>query len=73
MEELILINPMAYIYHLRYAEILLTIGGVEKGGNAEMVRTARKYFAHALELKPQKNLRALYGLLLCCAAAPKGV
>eukprot|EP00967_Tisochrysis_lutea_P059905 scaffold76417_cov39-Tisochrysis_lutea.AAC.3 len=22
---------MAYIYHLRYAEILLTIGGVEKG------------------------------------------
>jgi hypothetical protein len=31
MEELILINPMAYIYHLRYGEILLSIGGVEKG------------------------------------------
>ena len=29
---------------------------------------ARKYFAHALELKPAHNLRALYGLLLCCAA-----
>ena len=31
MEELILINPMSYIYHIRYAEILLTMGGVEKG------------------------------------------
>tara|TARA_B100000524_G_scaffold259825_1_gene141236 strand:+ start:37 stop:279 length:243 start_codon:yes stop_codon:yes gene_type:complete len=36
------------------------------------VRTARKYFAHALELKPQHNLRALYGLLLCISAVGKG-
>jgi hypothetical protein len=33
---------------------------------------ARKYFAHALELKPAHNLRALYGLLLCCAATSGG-
>jgi len=72
MEELLLLNPMAYIHHLRYAEILLTLGGVDKGGNADLVRTARKYFAHSLDLKPRGNLRALYGLLLCCAAAPKG-
>eukprot|EP00310_Coccolithus_braarudii_P019050 CAMPEP_0183338942 /NCGR_PEP_ID=MMETSP0164_2-20130417/6054_1 /TAXON_ID=221442 /ORGANISM="Coccolithus pelagicus ssp braarudi, Strain PLY182g" /LENGTH=323 /DNA_ID=CAMNT_0025508869 /DNA_START=55 /DNA_END=1026 /DNA_ORIENTATION=- len=72
MEELILINPMNYMYHIRYGEILFTIGGCERGHNAELVRTARKYFAHALELKPQNNLRALYGLLLCCAAAGKG-
>jgi hypothetical protein len=48
------------------------MGSGERGGNAELVRTARKYFAHALELKPSGNLRALYGVLLCCAAAPKG-
>eukprot|EP00965_Chrysotila_dentata_P042604 1413441-Pleurochrysis_carterae.AAC.1 len=59
-------------YHVRYGEILFTLYGNERGGNAEQVRTARKYFAHALELKPSGNLRALYGLLLCCAAAGKG-
>ena len=69
MEELILINPMNYVYHLRYAEVLFTMSGGERSHNAEQVRLARKYFAHALELKPQRNLRALYGLLLCCAAA----
>eukprot|EP00308_Calcidiscus_leptoporus_P025224 CAMPEP_0119375940 /NCGR_PEP_ID=MMETSP1334-20130426/37568_1 /TAXON_ID=127549 /ORGANISM="Calcidiscus leptoporus, Strain RCC1130" /LENGTH=324 /DNA_ID=CAMNT_0007394371 /DNA_START=16 /DNA_END=990 /DNA_ORIENTATION=- len=72
VEELILINPMNYMYHVRYGEILFTMGGGERGHNAELVRTARKYFAHALELKPNQNLRALYGLLLCCAAAGKG-
>uniref|UniRef100_A0A7S4B6H6 ER membrane protein complex subunit 2 n=1 Tax=Chrysotila carterae TaxID=13221 RepID=A0A7S4B6H6_CHRCT len=72
MEELILLNPMNYMYHVRYGEILFTLYGNERGGNAEQVRTARKYFAHALELKPSGNLRALYGLLLCCAAAGKG-
>ena len=44
------------------------MGAAERGGNHEQVRTARKYFAHSLELKPSGNLRALYGLLLCCAA-----
>ena len=34
----------------------------------DLLLTARKYFAHALELKPEGNLRALYGILLVCAA-----
>ncbi len=72
MEELLLLNPMAYIYHVRYGEILFTMGAAERGGNDEHVRTARKNYAHALELKPTANLRALYGLVICCATLPKG-
>ena len=67
IEELILVNPMAYMYHIRYAEILYTLGCGDKG-TPEQLRSARKYFAHALELNPQGNTRALFGLLLCCAA-----
>ena len=43
LQELLLLNPMAYIHHLRYAEILLTLGGIDKGGNADLVRTARAH------------------------------
>lgn len=68
VEELILINPMSYLYHLRYGEILYTVGAADKGGGTEQLRTARKYFAQALDLKPTGNLRAVYGLLLTCAA-----
>ena len=72
MEELILLAPMAYLYHVRYAEILYTQASATEGAaSAELLCTARTYFAHALELKPAANLRALYGLLLCCAATPK--
>ena len=67
-EELILLNPMAYMYHVRYADIMYTMGTTDKGTNHETIRTSRKYYAHSLELKPNDNLRALYGLLLCCAA-----
>ena len=63
IEELILVNPMAYMYHIRYAEILYTLGCGDKG-TPEQLRSARKYFAHALELNPQGNTRALFGLLL---------
>jgi len=68
MEELILINPMNYLYHLRYADIMFTIGSADKGGGTEQLRIARKYYAHALDLKPHNNLRAVYGLLLAAAA-----
>ena len=68
IEELILINPMAYIYHIRAGEVTYTMGMASNGGSNDLLLTARKYFAHALELKPAHNLRALYGLLLCCAA-----
>jgi len=67
-EELILINPMSYLYHLRYADIMYTMGCADKGGGTEQLRTARKYYAHALDLKPQDNLRAVYGLLLASAS-----
>ena len=67
IEELILINPMNYIYHLRAGEITYTLGVSERGGSHDQLLTARKYFAHALELKPG-CLRALYGILLVCAA-----
>ena len=46
IEELILLNPMAYMYHLRYADIMYTIGTTEKGSNHETIRTARKCVYH---------------------------
>jgi len=68
VEELLLINPMAYIYHVRAGEITYTMGMAMNGGSHDLLLTARKYFAHALELKPDGCLRALYGILLVCAA-----
>lgn len=67
MEELILINPMNYIYHIRAGEICYTLGTAAHGGSHDQLLTARKYFAHTLELKPEANLRALYGMLLACS------
>ena len=67
IEELVLINPMSYIYHVRAGEITYTKGISQSGGSHDQLLTARKYFAHALELKPG-CLRALYGILLVCAA-----
>jgi len=67
IEELILINPMSYIYHIRAGEVTYTMGVASNGGSHDQLLTARKYFAHALELKPD-CLRALYGILLVCAA-----
>jgi len=66
IEELVLINPMNYIYHVRAGEIVYSQGISERGGSHDQLLTARKYFAHALELKPG-CLRALYGILLVCA------
>ena len=68
IEELVLINPMSYIYHIRAGDIAYTLGMSERSGSNEQLLIARKYFAHALELKPDNNLRALYGVLLVCSA-----
>lgn len=76
-EELILAEPLNHYYHNRYAEvcpewrstsvrrspqdplsvlqILYTLGDYA---------TARKYFAHSLELNQENNNRALFGLAL---------
>eukprot|EP00240_Pyramimonas_obovata_P006132 CAMPEP_0118933360 /NCGR_PEP_ID=MMETSP1169-20130426/11947_1 /TAXON_ID=36882 /ORGANISM="Pyramimonas obovata, Strain CCMP722" /LENGTH=312 /DNA_ID=CAMNT_0006876113 /DNA_START=41 /DNA_END=979 /DNA_ORIENTATION=+ len=62
MEEIITAAPHNYMNHLRYAEILYTAGG------ADNLRTARKYFATAVELTSGNCVRALYGLWACARA-----
>jgi len=61
-EELVLLAPQNYVYHLSLAEVAFT------RGQRENIATARNYYAQALELKPENNLRALYGLHLCFRA-----
>jgi len=58
-EELILAEPLNHYYINRYAELLYTLGDFA---------TARKYFAHSLELTSRNNSRALFGLALACKA-----
>lgn len=54
-EELLLLVPEQPLYHCRYAELLYAQGKYE---------LARQYYAQSVELKPQNNLRALYGILM---------
>lgn len=61
-EELILCQPLVPPYHLAYAEVLYTLGGLEN------LQTAKKYYASAINLSGGKNTRALYGICLCSAA-----
>lgn len=60
-EELLLLTPESYLVHTRYAELLYTLGQFE---------TSRAYYAQSLELKPNNNLRALYGMQLCLRHPP---
>ncbi|XKL62742.1 hypothetical protein PGB90_002575 [Kerria lacca] len=57
MEELILQNPHNHLFHLRFAEIKYTQGGID---NLEL---ALAYYCQALKLSPS-NMRALFGLYL---------
>jgi len=66
VEELLLLAPDNYLYHLKYAEMSYTSGGKAN------VAIARQYYAQSLELKPQDNLRAQYGLLMCLRAKGSG-
>uniref|UniRef100_A0A0D9VBN9 ER membrane protein complex subunit 2 n=1 Tax=Leersia perrieri TaxID=77586 RepID=A0A0D9VBN9_9ORYZ len=61
-EELILAQPTVPLYHLAYAEVLYTMGGLEN------LQTARKYYASTIQLTGGKNTRALFGVCLCSAA-----
>lgn len=63
IEELIMSNPFNHLYHQRYAEVLYTIGGQEN------LETARRYFAQAVKLSNNTNIRALYGLFLTSSSA----
>lgn len=61
-EELILSQPMIPLYHLAYADVLYTLGGLEN------LQTAKKYYASTVELTGGKNTRALFGICLCTFA-----
>ncbi|XP_078442513.1 protein prenylyltransferase superfamily protein [Wolffia australiana] len=61
-EELILSQPAAPLYHLAYADVLYTMGGLEN------LQTAKKYYASAIELTGGKNTRALFGVCMCAFA-----
>ncbi|CAL9145887.1 uncharacterized protein LOC135628169 [Musa acuminata AAA Group] len=61
-EELILSQPTVPPYHLAYAEVLYTIGGLEN------LQTAKKYYASTVALTGGKNTRALYGVCSCSVA-----
>lgn len=60
-EEVLLQNPACIASHVQYADVLYTIGG------ASNYRTARSYYAAAVDLSDGNNVRALYGL--CAASA----
>mmetsp|Transcript_9924 Transcript_9924/g.11491 ORF Transcript_9924/g.11491 Transcript_9924/m.11491 type:complete len:302 (-) Transcript_9924:660-1565(-) len=64
-EELVLAAPHNYLHHLKYAEILYTMPG-SPPERADNLRTARKYYAAAVQLTDGKSVRALYGLWASC-------
>ncbi|ESR46230.1 hypothetical protein CICLE_v10001991mg [Citrus x clementina] len=61
-EELILSQPTVPLYHLAYADVLYTLGGVEN------ILLAKKYYASAIDLTGGKNTKALFGICLCSSA-----
>ncbi|KAK8633755.1 hypothetical protein V6N13_014593 [Hibiscus sabdariffa] len=61
-EELILSQPTVPLYHLTYADVLYTLGGLEN------LQTAKKYYASTIDLTGGKNTRALFGICLCTSA-----
>lgn len=68
MEELVITHPHHHLYQQRYADVLYTMGGLDN------VECARSYYANAVKLSNQNNMRALYGLMLTAntlAANPK--
>ncbi|GAA0138249.1 chaperone [Lithospermum erythrorhizon] len=61
-EELILSQPTIPLYHLAYADVLYTLGGLEN------IQTAKKYYASTIDLTGGKNIRAIFGICLCTSA-----
>lgn len=61
-EELILCQPACPLYHLAYADVLYTMGGLEN------LQAAKKYYSSTINLTGGKNTRALYGICLCSVA-----
>lgn len=61
-EELILSQPTIPLYHLAYADVLYTLGGLEN------IQTAKKYYASTIDLTGGKNFKAIFGICLCTSA-----
>ncbi|WCJ26228.1 Protein prenylyltransferase superfamily protein [Euphorbia peplus] len=61
-EELILAQPTVPLYHLAYADVLYTLGGLEN------LQAAKKYYSSTIDLTGGKNTRALFGICLCTSA-----
>ncbi|KAH9688062.1 TPR REGION domain-containing protein [Citrus sinensis] len=61
-EELILSQPTVPLYHLAYADVLYTLGGVDN------ILLAKKYYASTIDLTGGKNTKALFGICLCSSA-----
>ncbi|KAI8465040.1 MAG: hypothetical protein J3K34DRAFT_473827, partial [Monoraphidium minutum] len=64
--ELITLAPGEPNLHVRYADVLLTLGGP---ANA---RTARAYYSKAVALTRGRSARALYGLVACAGQLQAG-
>ena len=61
-EELILGDPHNYLLHTRYAELLYSMGGLDK------VRAARRHFVQAIHFKNKMNARATLGACMSANA-----
>ena len=61
-EELILGDPHNYFLHTRYAELLYSIGGIDK------IRAARRHFVQAVHFKNKMNARATLGACMSANA-----
>ncbi|KAL2536951.1 Protein prenylyltransferase superfamily protein [Forsythia ovata] len=61
-EELILSQPTIPLYHLAYADVLYTLGGIEN------LHMAKKYYASTIDLTGGKHTRALFGVCLSTSA-----
>ncbi|KAL6563032.1 hypothetical protein OROHE_005619 [Orobanche hederae] len=55
-EELLLAQPTIPLYHLSYADVLYTLGGVEN------LHAAKKCYAATIDLTGGKNTRAFFGI-----------
>ncbi|PNH06369.1 ER membrane protein complex subunit 2 [Tetrabaena socialis] len=66
-EELIMHAPSNSSFFVRYADILYTLGGTTN------YKTARAYYAKAIELTAGGSLRGLFGILACSAHIPDRV
>jgi hypothetical protein len=65
MEEVLLAAPQDAAVMCRLAELLCSAAATSSSTpdmRVASLRNARKYFSHALVLKPDGNIRALHGL-----------